>query len=180
MSTPSRPSTFQPAAIIPWLLNLATRMLARSLNMPEPLVHSTGVFVFAHVQTFETQRRQDALPGPPAASPANLVPPSGALNHPRPPTTRRTTMIQPSLFLRRALLADAIVTGAVALLQTFGAGLLAPLLNLPAAAAARNRPVSDRLHRAGRLARHKAIDAEGAGGHRDCRQRGLGRLAASR
>ena len=40
-------------------------------------------------------------------------------------------MIQPSLFLRRALLADAIVTGAVALLQTFGAGLLAPMLNLP-------------------------------------------------
>ena len=40
-------------------------------------------------------------------------------------------MIQPSLLLRRALIADAIVTGAVALLQTFGAGLLAPLLNLP-------------------------------------------------
>jgi hypothetical protein len=40
-------------------------------------------------------------------------------------------MIQPSTFLRRALLADAIVTGAVALLQTFGAGLLTPLLNLP-------------------------------------------------
>ena len=40
-------------------------------------------------------------------------------------------MIQPSLFLRRAIQADAIVTGAVALLQTFGAGLLAPLLNLP-------------------------------------------------
>ena len=40
-------------------------------------------------------------------------------------------MIQPSIFLRRAIQADAIVTGAVALLQTFGAGLLAPLLNLP-------------------------------------------------
>ena len=40
-------------------------------------------------------------------------------------------MIQPSLLLRRAIQADAIVTGAVALLQTFGAGLLAPLLNLP-------------------------------------------------
>jgi len=40
-------------------------------------------------------------------------------------------MIQPSLLLRRALIADAIVTGAVALLQTFGAGLLTPLLNLP-------------------------------------------------
>jgi hypothetical protein len=40
-------------------------------------------------------------------------------------------MIQPSILLRRAIQADAIVTGAVALLQTFGAGLLAPLLNLP-------------------------------------------------
>ena len=40
-------------------------------------------------------------------------------------------MIQPSLLLRRAIQADAIVTGAVALLQTFGAGLLAPMLNLP-------------------------------------------------
>ena len=40
-------------------------------------------------------------------------------------------MIQPSNFLRRAIQADALVTGAVALLQTFGAGLLAPLLNLP-------------------------------------------------
>ena len=28
-------------------------MLARSLNMPEPLVHDTGVFVFAHVQAVE-------------------------------------------------------------------------------------------------------------------------------
>ena len=40
-------------------------------------------------------------------------------------------MIQPSLFLRRALLADAVVTGAVAVLQTFGAGLVAPMLSLP-------------------------------------------------
>ena len=49
-----RPSTVPSAAgTIPWMLNLATRMLARILNMPEPLVHSTGVFVFAHVQTIE-------------------------------------------------------------------------------------------------------------------------------
>lgn len=40
-------------------------------------------------------------------------------------------MIQPSTFLRRAIQADAIVTGAVALLQTFGAGVLAPMLSLP-------------------------------------------------
>ncbi|HEY3791622.1 MAG TPA: hypothetical protein VGM09_07315 [Bradyrhizobium sp.] len=37
-----------------WLLNLAIRLLARLLNMPEPLVHHTGVFVFAHVQAVET------------------------------------------------------------------------------------------------------------------------------
>ena len=54
MSTHSRFSTFSPAGMIPWLLNLATRMLACSLNMPEPLVHNTGVFVFAHVQAVET------------------------------------------------------------------------------------------------------------------------------
>jgi hypothetical protein len=39
--------------MIPWMLNLATRLLARILNMPEPLVRSTGVFVFAHVQSVE-------------------------------------------------------------------------------------------------------------------------------
>ncbi|WP_424620329.1 hypothetical protein [Bradyrhizobium sp.] len=53
MNTFSQSRTFSLASIIPWLLNLATRMLARILNMPEPLVHNTGVFVFAHVQTIE-------------------------------------------------------------------------------------------------------------------------------
>ena len=53
MRTPSRFSTFSIAGMIPWLLNLATRMLARALNMPEPLVQNTGVFVFAHVQAVE-------------------------------------------------------------------------------------------------------------------------------
>ena len=40
-------------------------------------------------------------------------------------------MIQPSLLLRRALFADAIFSGLSALLLSFGAGLLASLLNLP-------------------------------------------------
>ncbi|MEA2867312.1 MAG: hypothetical protein QOE39_2027 [Bradyrhizobium sp.] len=54
MRTPSRSSTAPSATgMIPWLLNLATRMLARSLNMPEPVVHNTGVFVFAQVQAVE-------------------------------------------------------------------------------------------------------------------------------
>jgi len=42
-------------------------------------------------------------------------------------------MIHPSLFLRRAILADAIFSGVSAALLTFGAGDFAPLLNLPEA-----------------------------------------------
>jgi len=42
-------------AMIPWVVNLATRVLARSLNMPEPVVHDTGVFVFVQVQTIENR-----------------------------------------------------------------------------------------------------------------------------
>jgi hypothetical protein len=30
-------------------------LLARSLNMPQPLVHDTGVFVFVQVQTIESR-----------------------------------------------------------------------------------------------------------------------------
>ena len=40
-------------------------------------------------------------------------------------------MIQPSLFLRRALLADAVFSGISALVLTLGAGMLASLLSLP-------------------------------------------------
>ena len=54
MSTPSRTNAFSIAtSVMPWMLNLATRLLARILNMPEPLVHNTGVFVFVHVQAVE-------------------------------------------------------------------------------------------------------------------------------
>jgi hypothetical protein len=42
------------ADVLQWLLALATRLLARSLNMPEPLVHHTGVFVYVRVQEVET------------------------------------------------------------------------------------------------------------------------------
>jgi hypothetical protein len=42
-------------------------------------------------------------------------------------------MIHPSLFLRRAIQADAIFSGVSAVLLTFGAGEFAPLLNLPEA-----------------------------------------------
>jgi hypothetical protein len=40
-------------------------------------------------------------------------------------------MINPSQFLRRALVADAIFSGVSAVLLTFDAGALAPLLDLP-------------------------------------------------
>jgi hypothetical protein len=43
------------ATVAPWVVNLATWILARSLNMPQPLVHDTGVFVFVQVQTIENR-----------------------------------------------------------------------------------------------------------------------------
>jgi hypothetical protein len=43
------------ATMIPWVVNLATWLLARSLNMPQPIVHDTGAFVFAQVQTIENR-----------------------------------------------------------------------------------------------------------------------------
>lgn len=42
-------------------------------------------------------------------------------------------MIQPSSFLSRALLADAVFSGVAALAFTFGASAFAPLFNLPQA-----------------------------------------------
>jgi hypothetical protein len=54
MNDPARPSTLSSAAgIAPWMLNLATRLLAGILNMPEPLLHTTGIIVFAHVRAVE-------------------------------------------------------------------------------------------------------------------------------
>ncbi len=41
------------AELLPWFLNLATWLVARSLNMPESLVHATGLFVFLRLQDFE-------------------------------------------------------------------------------------------------------------------------------
>jgi hypothetical protein len=49
------------------------------------------------------------------------------------PLTRRPAMIQPSLLLRRALLADAIFSGGGAVMFSLGAGELAPLFSLPEA-----------------------------------------------
>lgn len=40
-------------SLLPWAMKLATRMLARSLNVPEPLADSTGDYVIARVLAFE-------------------------------------------------------------------------------------------------------------------------------
>jgi hypothetical protein len=45
--------------IVQWLVDLAIRLIARSLQMPAPLVHAVGLFVFAQVQ--EADRRLLAL-----------------------------------------------------------------------------------------------------------------------
>jgi hypothetical protein len=62
MTTQPRPNTPPNAAAISWMLNLATRMLASSLNLPEPLVHSTGVFVYAQVQAVEHRTLKTLCP----------------------------------------------------------------------------------------------------------------------
>ena len=42
--------------LISWMSNLAIWALARAFNiMPEPLVHGTGVFMFAKAQTIENR-----------------------------------------------------------------------------------------------------------------------------
>jgi hypothetical protein len=52
-----RSATTHPAVIGAgrWSLRLAMCLLARALNMPEPLLHSTGAFVFAQVQATEAR-----------------------------------------------------------------------------------------------------------------------------
>ena len=42
-------------ALVGALHRLAIWALARSLNMPEPLVHDTGIFVVVQVQTIENR-----------------------------------------------------------------------------------------------------------------------------
>ena len=56
-------SLFRPlAAALPWALRFTTWALARSLSMPEPAVHDTGLFVFAQVQSFETRVGKSLCP----------------------------------------------------------------------------------------------------------------------
>jgi hypothetical protein len=58
--TPESP--LSPSAIAEWVLAVATRLLARSLNMPEPLVTSTGAYVFAQVTAAETRAAKSLCP----------------------------------------------------------------------------------------------------------------------
>jgi hypothetical protein len=41
---------------------LGTWLAARALNMPEPLVHATGIFMVLQVQAFETSVGQSLCP----------------------------------------------------------------------------------------------------------------------
>ena len=62
MSMLPGPAAVSSSTIIRWLFGLATWLAARSLNMPEPLVHATGILVFAHVQAFETRAARTLCP----------------------------------------------------------------------------------------------------------------------
>jgi hypothetical protein len=62
MSTPPRPGPLPTRLIVSWLTGLVAGLVARSLNIPEPLLHSTGVLVFAHVQAVETKAVRTLCP----------------------------------------------------------------------------------------------------------------------
>jgi hypothetical protein len=50
------------SAIATWLLNLASWLVARSLNMPQPLLVTTGIAVFAQVQAVESSVGKSLCP----------------------------------------------------------------------------------------------------------------------
>ena len=51
---------------LPWLLDLATRLsariLAQALHMPEPVLHSTGLYMVARVQEVEHKAARSLCP----------------------------------------------------------------------------------------------------------------------
>jgi hypothetical protein len=49
-------------SIAGWLLDVASLILARALNMPQPLVLCAGMAVFAQVQAIETSLGQSLCP----------------------------------------------------------------------------------------------------------------------
>ncbi len=58
--TPESP--LSPSVLAEWVLAIVTRLLARSLNMPEPLVVSTGAYVYAQVAAAETRAAKTLCP----------------------------------------------------------------------------------------------------------------------
>ena len=56
------PATAPTVTAFSWVLSLGTRMLASSLNLPEPLVYDTGVFVYARVQAAEHRAARTLCP----------------------------------------------------------------------------------------------------------------------
>ena len=55
-------SSVPKALVLVLIASNAAWTLARSLCMPEPVVHDTGLFVFAHVQTFENKVGKSLCP----------------------------------------------------------------------------------------------------------------------
>ena len=55
---------YLPAAplLLPWLIHLATWLVARALNMPTPLVEAAGIFVFLKAQAFENRVGKSLCP----------------------------------------------------------------------------------------------------------------------
>jgi hypothetical protein len=50
------------ALFLPWLIELATWLVARALNMPAPLVQAAGLFMFLRVQAFENRIGKSLCP----------------------------------------------------------------------------------------------------------------------
>jgi hypothetical protein len=50
------------ALLLPWLIDLATWLVARSLNMPVPLVQAASFVVFLRVQAFENSIGRSLCP----------------------------------------------------------------------------------------------------------------------
>ena len=50
------------ASLMPRLLSLSTLLLARSLQMPELLIESAGIYVVAHMQVVETSAGKGLCP----------------------------------------------------------------------------------------------------------------------
>jgi len=50
------------AVAVPWLIDLATWLVPRSLNMPVPVVEAAGLFVFLKAQAFESRIGKSLCP----------------------------------------------------------------------------------------------------------------------